>query len=208
MTTDPTRSARYRRSAQLCILLLVLATIGSVAHAQVSQRVRGTITSVEGDVLSVRTREGKPVQIKLGDKAVVAAAKAIELGDLKPGDYVGTTTRKRSDGALVAVEVHTLPRTAKPGHMAWDLEPGSMMTNGTVGTVAQSAGARELKLDYQGGAQTVIVPPGTPIVTTVPADRSALRPGEYIFTTAQAAADGTLVAQRITVSRDGVRPPQ
>jgi hypothetical protein len=83
-----------------------------------------------------------------------------------------------------------------------------MMTNGSVGTVVQSAGARELKLEYQGGSQTIVVPPGVPIVTNVPADRSALKPGEYIFTTAQVSPDGGMVAQRVTVSRDGVKPPQ
>jgi hypothetical protein len=198
----------YRLAVLATLVFAVVASMTIAAHAQTPHRVRGTITALDGDVLSVKTREGKDLKLKLGDKLVVVAAKPMKLEDLKPGDYVGTTTQKRADGALVAVEVHTLPTTAKPGHTPWDLEPGSMMTNGNVGTVGQAAGARELKLEYQGGSQTIVVPPTTPIVTNVPADRSALKPGEYVFTTAQVSPDGSMVVQRITVSRDGVKPPQ
>jgi hypothetical protein len=35
-----------------------------------------------------------------------------------------------------------------------------------------------------------------------------LKPGEYVFVSAQAAGDGALTALRIQVSKDGVRPPQ
>ena len=185
--------------------LLALA-IGGV-YAQSPVRIRGTITDFDGSVLSVRTREGKDLKLKLADNAAVVAAKAIALSDLKPGDYVGSATRGDSDGNRVAVEVHTLASTTPPGYISWDLEPGTMMTNGNVATV-QSASGQYLTLQYQGIAQKILVPPGTPIATTTPADRSDLKRGEYIFTSAQVTADGTMSVQRIQVSRDGVRPPQ
>lgn len=196
------------RTAFSFLLLSVLISASGAAEAQVNQRIRGTITAFDGNVLSVKTREGKDVQLRLGEKAVVVAAKSLKLEDLKPGDYVGTTTQARADGALVAVEVHTLPPTASQGHTPWDLIEGSMMTNGNVGTVVQSAGAHQLVLEYKGGSQKIVVPPNTPIVTNTPADRSALKPGEYVFTSAQVAADGTMTVQRVQVSRDGVKPPQ
>ena len=84
-----------------------------------------------------------------------------------------------------------------------------MMTNGNVeGTVAKTAGGQQLMLRYKDGSQTIVVPAGTPVVTNVPADRTALKPGEYIFTSAAVGPDGTLTVQRIQVSRDGVKPPQ
>ena len=200
---------RRRFAVQLTLLFAVFAFASTAAQAQAT-RIRGQITGVKGDILSVKTREGKDVQIKLSEQTAIAASKALKLEDLKSGDYVGTTTEKRADGALVAVEVHILPKTAKPGHTSWDLKPGSMMTNGNIagGSVVKSAGGQELKIDYEGGSQTVVVPPGTAIVTSVPADRSYLKPGEYIFTTATAGPDGVLTTQRIQVSHDGVRPPQ
>jgi hypothetical protein len=208
MTRHLDSRERRRFAVQLTLLFALLTFASAAAQAQVSMRIRGTITGLQGDVLSVKTRDGKDVQLKLSEKTVVVASKAMKLEDLKAGDYVGTTTQKRADGALVAVEVHTLPPTAKPGHTPWDLQPDSMMTNGNVGTLVQAAGGQQLKLEYQGGSQTVIVPPGTPIVTNMPADRSALRAGEYIFTTATVGNDGTMTTQRIQVSQGGVKPPQ
>jgi len=45
-------------------------------------------------------------------------------------------------------------------------------------------------------------------VRAAPGVRADLVVGEYVFTVAQAAADGTLSAARVQVSKDGVRPPQ
>jgi len=193
------------RVLMFCFALAIATT----ASAQTPQRIRGTITAFEGTVLSVKSRDGKDLQIELTEKATVATAKAVTLADLKAGEYVGSTTRKRADGVLVAVEVHTIPRTVPEGHFSWDLEPETMMTNANVVSMVQSAGGQDLVLEYKGGSQKILVPPGTPIVTTVPADRSALKPGEYVFLGASATADGKLtMSGRIQVSKDGVRPPQ
>lgn len=199
----------HRFLCQLMMLVVLFVLASAAAQAQVSVRVRGTITGLDGDVLSVRTREGKDVKLRLSEKTTVAAAKALKLEDIKPGDYVGATTQTRADGTLVAVEVHTLAPTVPQGYFPWDLQPGAMMTNGNVeGVVAASAVGQQLTLKYKEGSQTILVPPGTPVVTNTPADRSALQPGEYIFTSAAVGAEGTMTVQRIQVSRDGVKPPQ
>lgn len=191
------------------LLAGVLAlTAGFAAAQQKTQRIRGTITAFDGTMLSVKSRDGADLSIELTDKATVATAKAITLADLKPGTYVGATTLKRSDGTLAALEVHTLPPTAKPGHGPWDLEPGSMMTNANIEAIVKTVGGHELTLVYQGGGQTILVPPGTPIVTTVAADRSSLKPGEYVWLNANVGGDGKLTfSGRIQVSQGGVKPP-
>jgi hypothetical protein len=195
-----------RANRQRWILLGLLAIVSVSVHAQSTMRVRGTITDFDGSVLSVKSRDGKDLKLKLADNATVVAAKAITLNDLKPGDYVGSATRSGPDGARVALEIHTLAPTVPEGHIPWDLEPGSMMTNANVASV-ESASGQYVTLQYKGGSQKILVPAGTPIVTSTPADRSYLKPGEYVFTSAQVGADGTLTVQRIQVSRDGVRPP-
>src|SRR5688500_205653 len=78
-------------TAALAVALFTFAA--DAAHAQVSLRVRGTITGLNDNILSVKTREGKDLKLQLSDKTVVVAAKAIKLEELKPGDYVGTTTQ-------------------------------------------------------------------------------------------------------------------
>jgi hypothetical protein len=194
----------------VALLAGVLAlSAGFAATQQKTQRIRGTITAFDGKVLSVKARDGTDLSIELLEKASVATAKSITLADLKQGDYVGSTTQKRADGTLVAVEVHTIPRSVQEGHRSWDLEPGSMMTNANIESVVQSAGGQELTLKYKDGSQKILVPPGTPIVTTVSADRSFLKPGEYVFFNANVGADGKLTtAARIQVSHGGVKPPQ
>lgn len=195
-----------------CLITLfagVFALSASAADAQEKpMRVRGTIVAVEGNVLALKSRDGKDLQLQLTDKTAVAAARAIKLADLKKGDYVGSTTMKNAQGVLVAHEVHRIPRTVKEGHGPWDLLPNSMMTNANVASVVMVADGEQLTLEYSGGSQTILVPAGTPIVETAPADRSFLKPGEYVFVAAQAGADGKITALRIQVSHGGVRPPQ
>jgi hypothetical protein len=195
------------------ILIALLAGVSVLAAAtadaqQKPMRIRGTITAFDGKMLSVKSREGRDLVIELDEKATVAAAKAITLADFKPGDYVGTTTLKRDDGRLVAVEVHAIPRTVREGHGPWDLLPGSMMTNANIESIAPADGGQELTLVYKEGSQKILVPPGAAIVTTVPADRSSLKPGEYVWLNANVGADGKLsFSGRLQVSKDGVRPP-
>ena len=73
-----------------------LALASAAAGAQTPMRIRGIITSVEGDVLSVKTRDGKDLKINLAPNAAVVAAKAVALADFKPGAYVGSTAKKNA----------------------------------------------------------------------------------------------------------------
>ena len=188
------------------LALLALSLVAAVAFAQPNVRVRGTITGLNGDVLSVKSRDGKDFQVHLTPEAQIAVAKKTALADIKPGTYVGVTSVDGPDGRLVAKEVHLIPPQAPAGHMPWDLLPGSKMTNANLAAVAQSAGGNEITLKYKDGEQKIIVPPGTPIVAFDSGERSALKPGETIFTIARVEADGRLVSQRVQVSKDGVKP--
>jgi hypothetical protein len=196
----------------LCVAALLLALVAATVQAQTTGnvRARGTITGLEGNVLKVKSRDGKDLSIQLPDNATISAAKAVTLEDIKPGDFVGPASIKRPDGSLVAISLQVFPAALRgvvpEGHTQWDLEPDSMMTNATVARVAQSAGGRELTLEYKGGSQKIIVPEGIPMFTTVPGDRSLLVPGAYIVTNARVSEDGKLSTSRLTVSKDGVRP--
>ncbi|HJT62636.1 MAG TPA: hypothetical protein VJ797_13280 [Burkholderiales bacterium] len=192
---------------RLALLFLLLATTSALA--QPPTRVRGTITAIDGDVLSVKSREGKDLKLHLASNVGVTTAKSTTLNDLK-GKYVGVTAMQKG-GKMTALEVHAIPPQAKPGHFPWDLQPGSTMTNANLDGIAQvggqDAGGNEITLNYQGGSQKVVVPPGTPIVTFEPGSRADLKPGEYIWTNARQEADGKIVAERLNVSKNGVRPP-
>lgn len=189
------------------VALLAAAALTS-AHAQSPVRIRGTITAVDATTLSVKSRDGRDLTLALPENLTVSYPKAVAFGDIKQGDFVGTTTRPGPNGTDVAIEVHFLPPTASAGQSAWDLGPGTKMTNASVQAMVTGTGNHELTLQFAGGTQKVVVPEGTPILRSVPGARSDLKPGEYVFVSAQAAGDGGLTVLRVQVSRDGVRPPQ
>ena len=195
------------KGIRIAAAFAVLALASTAADAQKPMRVRGTITAIDGNVLSVKSRDGKELKVYVTDDVGVSVAKAIKFEDIKQGDYVGSAAMKRPDGTLVALEVHYLPPQAAPGHTAWDLEPGSTMTNANVEAIVATPGKRELTLKYKDGMQKILVPDGVPIVRAVAGNRADLKPGEYIWTGAQVAPDGKITASRIQVSKDGVKPP-
>jgi len=189
---------------------VALALVSGVALAQAPTRVRGEITGLEGNTLSVKTRDGKDLKISLPDNVGISAAKKITINDIKPGDFVGPASRKRPDGSLEAISLQKFPDNLRgvvsEGHGPWDLEPGSMMTNANVAKEVQTNNGKELVLEYKGGTQKVVVPANIPMFTTEPGDRSLLKKGAHIFTVARSGPDGNLTTQRITVEKDGVRP--
>lgn len=197
------------RSGLMALALLAMA-LPATAQNQ-TQRVRGTIQTLDGSVLTVKTREGSTVPVRLADNVAVSTVKAIALADITPGSFIGTATMAMQDGGYRALEVLVFPdsmRGTGEGKFPWDLEPDSTMINAAVGTVAATGDGRMLQVAHKGTTDKVLVPPGIPVVTFVPADRSALRPGTKVFIGgAQKAPDGGLTATRITAGKDGVDPP-
>jgi len=195
------------KTFSITCVIVGLLIVGSV-DAQTAMRLRGTITAIDGNTMSVKSRDGQDVKVQLPDNVSVAVAKAIQFDDIKQGDYVGATTMAKPDGTLTAVEVHYLAPTVPEGQGPWDLQPGSVMTNAKVSSIVVAAEKRELTLQYKDGSAKIHVPENAPIVRAVPGARSDLRPGEYVFAAVQTAPDGTMTAPRVQVSKDGVRPPQ
>jgi hypothetical protein len=189
---------------QLFALFLALACAS--AFAQAPSRIRGTITKVEGNVMSVKTRDGKDVQVTLAPDTAVATAKNTTLADLKD-KYVGVTSEEKG-GKLVAVEVHAIPPQAPSGHMPWDLKPGSGMTNANLASQAKVTGGDEITMKYKDGEKKIVVPPGTPVVGFEQGSLADLKPGETIFTTAKMESEGKYSTGRVAVSKGGVKPPQ
>ncbi|MDB5765829.1 MAG: hypothetical protein JWQ61_643 [Collimonas fungivorans] len=183
----------------------------AAAHAQAPAptRIRGEIVAVDATTLTVHRRSGDTVKIAITPDQAVGAVKNIKLSDIQKGAFIGTATKAAPGGKLVAMEVLVFPEAARgtgEGHYAWDLLPGSMMTNANVDTVATGVNGRTLQLSYKGGSQEVLVPENTPVVTPVPAKRADLIAGKKVFVVANGTATN-LTAARILVEKDGVAPP-
>ncbi len=179
-------------------------------------RVRGSITGFAGNVLTVKGRDGQKLEITLKDPVTVATVTKVKLADIAANSYIGTATRTEKDGKLTALEVLVFPEAMRgtgEGFYPWDLQPGSMMTNGTVTGAVKSSKGRELTVSYKDKASgtdktnTVYVPPSAPIVTFAPATAADLKPGAKIFCVAVKGPDGKLTAARVTVGTHGVAPP-
>jgi hypothetical protein len=191
---------------QFVFLLASLLAV-TLAQAQTSVRVRGTIIAVDGNILSVKSRDGQDLKITMADNVAVSVAKAIRFEDFKPGDKVGVTTIPGADGMPVAIEVHERPPTVPEGQGPWDLQPGSTMTNASVVAVVTDPARREITLEFKGTTEKVVVPENAALARSIPGTRGDLVAGQSVFTVAQAAGDGKLTAARIQVGKDGVKPP-
>jgi hypothetical protein len=191
--------------------LALFLTISSASAQQPPVRVRGTVEAVDGPVLSVKSRDGSMVKVKLTDNVVVRAVVKASLTDIKAGSFVGVTGMPQADGSQKAVEVHIFPEAMRgtgEGHRPWDLQPNSTMTNANVDVAVAGVNGPELTLKYKDGEKKVIVPPGIPIVTYAPSDKTELKPGAQIFIGATTKLeDGSLEASAVSVGRDGVSPP-
>lgn len=195
-------------------LAVVLAGVAPVLQcaAQTSPptRIRGAIGEVQGSVMTVQTREHQMADVILDGNLAVASVRKVALSSINPDTYVGIASRKTSSGSLEAIEVLVFPdnlRGTGEGQYPWDLEPGSMMTNATVGGIVQSRDGRDVTLNYKGWSQTIHVPASAPVVTLVPAAREDLKPGAPVFLSARPGDDGRLHAARVIVGKDGVAPP-
>jgi hypothetical protein len=201
-----------RISAFLAVLtasLIGAAAIAMPADAQ-PQRIRGTIAGLDGLVLTVATQEGPQVEIKLDEKYTVGALKKVDLAAIAPGTFVGIAAEPAPGGDWRALEVLLFPEAGRgsgEGHYGWDLAPGTSLTNATVTAVVNSANGHCVNLKYKDGSVDITIPDGIPLVTPTAADRTDVKPGAFVLLGATKAADGSLTATRLTVEKDGVKPP-
>jgi hypothetical protein len=193
--------------------LAILSALGSAALAQQppSVRIRGTIEAVDGAVLAIKSREGTDVKVRITDNVVVIGIAKSALADIKPGSYIGVSAMPEPDGTQKALAVHIFPEAQRgtgEGFRAWDLRPNSTMTNATVAETVAGTDGQNIMVKYKDGEKKVVVPPETPIVAFVSADKSELKPGaKIIIFGAIKKDDGSLEAGRVGVGLDGITPP-
>jgi len=195
--------------------LTIISVFASVAWAQQPPpvRIRGTIESVDGATLMIKSREGESLKVRMTDNVAVFGVAKTELSEIKPGSYIGVSAMPEPDGTQKALAVHIFPesqRGAAEGFRPWDLRPNSTMTNATVAETVKGTDGQNILVKYKDGEKKVVVPPGTPVVTFVTGDKSEVKPGaKIIIFGAVKKDDGVLEANRVNIGRDGIRitPP-
>jgi hypothetical protein len=196
----------------LAILVMVVASsLYAIAQQPPApSRVRGTIEAIDGQVLTLRSRAGEEVKLRMSEDIRVVGIEKIALSDIKVGSFIGTTTVPGPDGAANAIEVHVFPedmRGTGEGSRPFDLRPNSTMTNATVAETVVGNEGHMLTVKYKDGEKKVTVTPDTPVVTYVPAGKSDLKAGAKVIAAMKKLADGSFETNRVSVGRDGLTPP-
>ena len=207
--------SKPRTFAALFAAISIFGTVtwGSLAGAQQAPtvRIRGTIEVVDGSLLTIKTREGNDVKVRMTDNVAVFGVAKTALSEIKQGSYIGVSAMPEPDGTQKALAVHIFPenqRGVAEGFRPWDLRPNSTMTNATVVETVAGTDGQNILVKYKDGEKKVVVPPDTPIVTFVVGDKSEVKPGaKIIIFGAVKKDDGTLEANRVNVGRDGITPP-
>jgi hypothetical protein len=203
-------SKLFSMQSGLAALALCLASTFALAQQSPPVRIRGTIEAVDGPVLSIKTREGNDVKVRMTDDVAVFGVVKTSLSEIKDGSYIGVTGMPQPDGTQKAIAVHIFPenqRGAAEGFRPWDRQKDSTMTNATVAQTVKGTDGQNILVKYKDGEKKVVVPPDTPIVTFVSGDKSEVKAGANIIIFGATKKDDMLEANRVNVGRDGITPP-
>jgi hypothetical protein len=194
--------------AAVFVALLALPALAQSPPAVAPARIRGTVDKLDGQVLSVKERDGQITTVTLAPGAVQILVKK-SLADIKPGDFAASTGIKGKDGKIHAIEARIFPKATPDGgrQFAWDLSPDSVMTNATVGTVTKLSEGEVLHVTFKGGESEYSIGPDVPVLATAPGDMSLLKPEIAVFVIALKHPDGSMTSSRLYAEKDGIKPP-
>lgn len=208
-----------RQLALIGGVVVPMCLMSGVAAADEPYGVRGTLTAVEADKVSVMNEDEEAVEVGLSDETEIYVVSPAKLQDVEPGQFVGITSVE-SGGERVALEVHIFAEDLRglgEGHYAWDLvsEP-NMMTNATVAEVREVGSNRQLRVTYKEGEdaaqptgeQTVLVPDFADVVfLEKSADRSVLKVDQGAFLLVENTGQELPTALGVVVGQKGAIPP-
>lgn len=202
---------KHRFSALLLSALLLSAGAVAAQPDNVIRPIRGTIDSVNGNEVTITTRQGEKLEVALTDKTKVNSVSKANISDIKPDSFIGTAAVQQADGSLKALEVHVFSpdlRGSGEGFNPFESADGNVntMTNGTVGKLVNSNG-RTMTVKVKDQEKTVIVPDDVPVVLITPGMRNLLQPGTKVVLHAVKDDKGQLVARGISAGKDGLTPP-
>ena len=118
-----------------------------------------TIAKVDGTTMTVKTREGQTVTVKLAEPPRIAAMEKSSLADIKEGSFIGVSAMPQPDGTQKAYGIHIFLDSQK-GVVAdrfsdWDGRPGSTMTNANVATTVSGKDGQDMLVKYKDGEKKV-----------------------------------------------------
>src|SRR5215471_12602871 len=151
----------------------------SSAWAQQPSRIRGEIEKADGPNLTLKTRDGGTLQVKLADDARVAGLNKASLADIKDDTFIGIAGMPEADGTIKAFSIHIfLPAqrgVVADRHGPWDAKSGSTMTNAYVESSVTEKNGQAVMVKYKEGEKKIIVTPATVIAAVAPGNKDEIK---------------------------------
>ena len=176
-----------------------LALNGETHYLQV---VRSSLDKIEpGSYIGTATKDIGATQVALGVTIFPAAMRGLNAGHFPYDQLPDTTISGGPTTASTMTNGNVSTVAAAPGAIV-----NTTMTNGNVSASAAQNGVKQLTVTYNGGQQTIVVPPTAPIVSLLPGTLSDVPKGAYVFV--DAAQNGSsLTAQLVAAGVGGLKPP-
>jgi hypothetical protein len=192
------------------VLVLPFAVSPALAQAPQTQRLTGTIVSVDGPAVVLKTKTGD-VKVNLTEKGTILVVEKVKMDDIKVGEFLGAGTMPQADGTHRAVRINIFDEARRgnnEGHRpGWGQDAKGDMTNATVDNTVAGVSGHELTLKYKGGERKVVVVPETVIQRNLPGSAADLKPGAAVsISAATPKGEGVFETARINVGRDGYVP--
>lgn len=197
-----------RRSLAAGIAVVVsFVALSLSGSAWANDHVRGELSAVKDGMISIKTAKGTTEELKLAPDTPLFLVTKADLGAVKSGKFVGVTSVEKG-GKRVAREVHVFAdslRGLAEGHYPWDLDDdANMMTNANIANVSEVGADRELKLNYNGGEQTIAVPESAAIVAFDKSGPDQLVAGRKVFVILKKDSKDPAA---VVIGAEGVKPP-
>jgi hypothetical protein len=194
------------------VMPTTLMAISVAAFAQQSEavRVRGTISAIENNLVSVQTGAGQTTKVALTKDYRVLVYSPIKFSDVSPNAYVAVASSPSTDGGLKAMGLVVFPeamRGLNEGTKGWDLTPGSRMTNATVGVINKQGNSEIVVKFGKGEEQKIQITDQTRVSTFVAGTTGALTIGSKVVVFATKDASGSHTSGMVGVGKDGYMPP-
>ena len=190
---------------RVVLAAVALAFAATATYAQQPGRIRGQIEKTDGTTLSIKSRDGSLVDVKLADDVRVSALVKATAADIKPDTYIGVAGVPQADGSILAFSIHIPPPALRgngEGERPWDAKPGSTMTNAYAQSLVVAGDGQMLTVKSKDGEKKVIVTPTTVIASAAPGNKSELVPGaQIIIMGSEKQADGSVLAKSMYVGR-------
>ncbi len=195
-----------QRPARLAFLaisavFMAAATLAGFAQAMTTvTSVDGTIAAISGQTVTLTLSTGATKTVAFQPKTIISRVEKSSLDQIKPGDALGVTSRRESDGSLTALKINIFsPEIYKiVPRREFVMTTGDTMTNAVVKAFVKAVDAQTLTMTLPSGTSTIKVAHDVPVFRMVSVKAADLTTGLHVLVRGTQAPDGTLRASMIS----------